>query len=59
MLEFQQPATLLMTDKSMRSRQQAKVRPAHVILGDDLHGCRCQNRQISGRGSRTVRLGGW
>ena len=21
--------------------------------------CRCQNRQISGRGSRTVRLGGW
>ena len=24
------------------------------------HGsCRCQNRRISGRGSRTVRLGGW
>ena len=22
-------------------------------------GCRCQNRRISGRGSRTVRLGGW
>ena len=22
-------------------------------------GCRCQNRWISGRGSRTVRLGGW
>ena len=21
--------------------------------------CRCQNRRISGRGSRTVRLGGW
>ena len=22
-------------------------------------GCRCQNRRISGRGSRTVRLDGW
>ena len=22
-------------------------------------GCWCQNRRISGRGSRTVRLGGW
>ena len=21
--------------------------------------CRCQNRRISGRGTRTVRLGGW
>ena len=21
--------------------------------------CRCQNRRIKGRGSRTVRLGGW
>ena len=27
----------------------------HVI---DVY-CRCQNRRISGRGSRTVRLGGW
>ena len=26
-------------------------------VGEDR--CRCQNRRISGRGSRTVRLGGW
>ena len=25
----------------------------------DNNTCRCQNRRISGRGSRTVRLGGW
>ena len=25
----------------------------------DKGGCRCQNRRILGRGSRTVRLGGW
>ena len=28
---------------------------AQKLMGD----CRCQNRRISGRGSRTVRLGGW
>ena len=42
----------------------------HMARGDDLHAikylplkpkgpCRCQNRRILGRGSRTVCLGGW
>ena len=31
-------------------------RAADEEVEDD---CRCQNRRISGRGSRTVRLGGW
>ena len=29
------------------------------IIEDEDDDCRCQNRRISGRGFRTVRLGGW
>ena len=30
-----------------------------ILACKDNDECRCQNRRISGRGSRTVRLGGW
>ena len=32
--------------------------PGHHLQKIERH-CRCQNRRTSGRGSRTVRLGGW
>ena len=41
-----------------------RLYPTHACTRCELilmhvYDCRCQNRRISGRGSRTVRLGGW
>ena len=36
--------------------EKAKLGVDHARLKEE---CRCQNQRISGRGSRTVRLGGW
>jgi len=41
-------------EKSKKSRNKGAS-----SSNNDRGDCRCQNRRISGRGSRTVRLGGW
>ena len=49
---------LALAKEQARASNAAALKAAEDLRAEQA-ACRCQNRRISGRGSRTVRLGGW
>ena len=55
MLDTTMPLGEFLDERVARAREN-EIIENEIIEGSD---CRCQNQRISGRGSRTMRLGGW